>query len=121
MNTNLVADTLYTELAKIHSRVYRNKAATNATYPYVVFFVDNVVDTYPSQNYMIHIDVYDSATSTVRGINTLADSIEALNHTVIHNANITMQLERINRQFVENSDYIEAKYITMQFDCRVYF
>ena len=52
---------------------------------------------------------------------TLADSIQGLGRTVVNNNDLTMQIERISRQFVSADDLTSSKMITMQFSCRVYF
>ena len=52
MDTNKVADTLYTLLSAKHSRVYRNAPPTNAVFPYVVFNSESMSDAYPVMTIM---------------------------------------------------------------------
>jgi len=123
MVTNQVADSLYTILSGIHARVYRNAPPANPTFPYVVFNAESITDTYPSDDYYLYVDVFDSASSSisVRTMEVIADSIYAIGRTVVNNTNLTMQIERISRQFVSADDLTTSKMITMQFSCRVYF
>ncbi len=121
MNTNLVADTLYNALVVKHARVYRNEPPKNPVFPYVVFNVESITDTYPSDDYYVYIDVFDKPSASVRAMETLADDIQSLARTVIYTSDISMQIEKISRQFVSNSDLVVSKMITMQFECRVYF
>ena len=121
MSTNQVADSLYTILSGIHARVYRNAPPSNPIFPYVVYNVESVTDTYPSDDYYVYVDVFDSVNGSVRTMEVIADSIQAIGRTVVNNTDLTMQIERISRQFVSADDLTTSKMITMQFSCRVYF
>lgn len=121
MDTNKMADALYALLTEKHSRVYRNAPPSNAVFPYVVFNAESMSDSFPSDDYYVYIDVFDKPTGSVRQMETLADSIQSLGRTVVNNDNLTMQIERISRQFVSADDLTSSKMITMQFSCRVYF
>lgn len=121
MNTNAVADLLLTELSTKHARVYRNAPPSKPIKPYVVFDVESVMDTYPSHNYYVYIDIFDSPNVAVREISTIADSIEGLCRSVIDSEAINIQIEKINRQFVSSDDLTSSQMIALQFDCRVYF
>lgn len=121
MNTNKVADNLFTLLSGKHSRVYRNAPPSNPTFPYVVFNVETMSDTYPSHDYYVYVDVFDAPQGSVRTMETLADTIQSISRSVINNNDLTMQIEPISRQFVSATDLTTSKMITMQFSCRVYF
>jgi hypothetical protein len=122
MNTNLVADTLYSYLINIHERVYRNAPPKVVTFPYVVFNCESASDTYPSTDYYIYIDIFDDPNGSVRTMEALADSIDAgLNHKVIDNANINIHMLRSVRQFVSNTELTTAKLINLQYQGITYF
>jgi hypothetical protein len=122
MNTNLVADTINTTLSGIHARVYRNQAPASPTFPYVVFNLDSVSDTFPSYEYYCTIRIFDSPSVSVRAMETLADNIyKALDDKVFRATGINMHMKPINRQFVSNDELTTSKMIAIQFDTRVYF
>ncbi len=121
MDTNKVADELYTLLIGIHSRVYRNSAPSDAVFPFVVFNLESVTEVYPSDDYYLYVDVFDSPSGSVRSMETLADSIQLIGRTVINNSSLAIQIEKISRQFISADDLTSSKMITMQFNCRVYF
>ena len=106
MDTNKVADTLYNALIVKHARVYRNEAPREPVFPYIVFHMSSISEAYPSEDYYVDIHVFDSPNAPVRVMEALADEVETLNHNVINTDDLTMQLERISRQFVSNADLI---------------
>lgn len=121
MDTNKVADELYTLLIGIHSRVYRNSAPSDVVFPFVVFNLESVTEVYPSDDYYLYVDVFDSPSGSVRSMETLADSIQSIGRTVINNSSLAIQIEKISRQFISADELTSSKMITMQFNCRVYF
>ncbi len=121
MDTNKVADKLYTLLSAKHARVYRNAPPSSPVFPYVVYNVESITESYPSEDYYVYIDVFDSATGSVRPMETLADSIQSIARTVVSDSDLSMQIEKISRQFISADDLTTSKMITMQFECRVYF
>lgn len=121
MNTNAVADALKILLIAKHPRVYRNAPISNPTFPYVVFNVENITESFPSEDYYVYVDVFDAPTGSVRQMETIADDIQSIARTVYRNENLNMQIEKISRQFVPADDLTSSKMITMQFNCRVYF
>jgi hypothetical protein len=121
MNTNLVADSLLTVLLTKHTRVYRNGPPSNPTFPYVVFDCDSVTDSYPSSEYYIYVNVFDSPTVSVRAMNTIADLIDGIDNTLISNSGLNMHITKVNRQFISNSELTTSKAINLQYSARVYF
>jgi len=122
IDTNLLSDTILDELKKYHPRVYLNKPPQNPTFPYVVYVLDNTLDSNPSEDYYIHIDVYDSENKSVREMNSIADKIDNnMNDLVINNSNINLHFKRENRQFVDNEDLGAKRLITFRYNTRVYF
>jgi hypothetical protein len=121
MNTNLLADKILAFLNTKHSRVYRNKPPKSPTFPYVVFNIIMISDTYPSNDYLINIDIFENTTTSIRAIETLADSIDTLNDLVIKDTGINAHFTRTNRQFVSSSDLIEAQMISIEYTARTYF
>lgn len=122
MNTNLVADTIYTYLSTKHARVYRNAPPSTVTFPYVVFNCENVEDTHPSQDYYLYIDIFDSPSASVRVMETLADTIDTgLNMVILDSSTINIHCLRSLRQFLESSTLTNAKQINLQYSARTYF
>jgi hypothetical protein len=121
MNTNLVADSLLTVLLTKHTRVYRNGPPSNPIFPYVVFDCDSVTDSYPSSEYYIYVNVFDSPTVSVRAMNTIADLIDGIDNTLISNSGLNMHITKVNRQFISNSELTTSKAINLQYSARVYF
>jgi hypothetical protein len=120
MNTNLLADKVLAFLKTKHTRVYRNKPPTTPTFPYVVFNVQSVSDTYPSNDYSVVVDIFEDPHTSVRVIETLADSIDLLNDSVIKDTGINAHFTRTSRQFVDNTDLISAQLISISYTARVY-
>ena len=122
MNVNLVADTLNSALQGLHARVTRNTPPTNPTSPHVVFNVESVTDTYPSNDFYIYVDVIDNPNVSVRAIETLADTIDvALNHQTFDTTQINIHFERILRQYVGKNDLTSLQMIQLQYSARAYF
>jgi hypothetical protein len=122
MDTNKLADTIYSYLITKHARVYRNEAPTGAVFPYVVFDCESVLDTYPSDDYYVYVDIYESPNQNPRAMTTLADSIDlGINHQTFNVDELNAHFTRINRQFVSNAELVSSKMIDIQYSARVYF
>ena len=122
MRSNDIADIIGAKLASKHSRVYRQKAPATKVFPYVVYRVESVGDTYPSEELYVNIDLYEAPTASVRTVETLADSIQAeLNHKVIIENNTNLHFELEQRQSVDAQDLIDAYLINLRFVVRAYF
>jgi len=121
MNTNLVADSLLTVLLTKHTRVYRNTPPSNPTFPYVVFDCESVVDSYPSNEFYIYVNVFDDPNVSVRAMNDIADLIDGIDNTLISNSGLNMHITKVNRQFISNSELTRSKAINLQYAARVYF
>jgi hypothetical protein len=120
MNSNLLADKVLAFLKTKHSRVYRNKPPKAPTFPYIVFHLSSVMDSYPSNDYSVRVDIFESPDKAIRDIETLADNIDTLNDSVIKDTGINAHFTRQNRQFVSSTDLIEAQMISLDFLARVY-
>lgn len=59
------------ELKKVHTNVYYENVPDKATYPYIVYELEQI-----GEQYQLEINVYDKGSSTV-AIETLADEIAA--------------------------------------------
>ena len=122
MRSNDIADIIGAKLAAKHSRVYRQKAPATKVFPYVVYRIESVGDTYPSEELYVNIDLYEANTASVRTVETLADSIQAeLNHKVIIENNTNLHFELEQRQSVDAQDLIDAYLINLRFVVRAYF
>ena len=122
MRSNDIADIIGAKLAAKHSRVYRQKAPATKVFPYVVYRVESVLDSYPSEELYVNIDLYEAPTASVRTVETLADSIQAeLNHKVIIENNTNLHFELEQRQSVDAQDLIDAYLINLRFVVRAYF
>jgi hypothetical protein len=122
MRSNDIADIIGAKLAAKHSRVYRQKAPATKVFPYVVYRIESVGDTYPSEELYVNIDLYEAPTASVRTVETLADSIQAeLNHKVIIENNTNLHFELEQRQSVDAQDLIDAYLINLRFVVRAYF
>ena len=122
MRSNDIADIIGAKLAAKHSRVYRQKAPATKVFPYVVYRIESVGDTYPSEELYVNIDLYEAPTASVRTVETLADSIQAeLNHKVIIENNTNLHFELEQRQSVDAQDLIEAYLVNLRFVVRAYF
>ena len=122
MNTNMIADSVYNYLITKHDRVYRNSAPRSPVFPYVAFRLESVVDNTPSEDFYIHIDVYEDTTTSVRFMETLADSIDSdLNDTVMNTDGFNAHFMREGRQFVDGTELISSQVIFLRYNTRVYF
>lgn len=122
MDTNAVADELATYLETKHARVYRTKAPQSPQLPYIVYRIDTVSNTIPSEDYLMIIDVYEDASNSVREIEDIADAIDfGINHKVIDTEKLNMHFERDIRQYVSSEELISLHMIQLQYTTRIYF
>lgn len=122
MNTNTAADTVLEYLITKHSRCYRNKAPQSPVFPYVVFRIDSGIDSYPSEDLYVNIDIYEDVKNSVRAIEDLADSIDGgLNHTTFNTANLNIQFEREQRQYVPPEELVSTHLVNLRYVVRAYF
>lgn len=125
MNINAVADEVLEYLETKHSRVYRNKAPKEiivngvkipTPFPYVIYKVESVVNTKPSEDLYINIDIYEDVNKSVRGMENLSDLIDNdLNHTVINTDKLNLHFEREQRQYVTPEDLVSTHLINSNF------
>lgn len=122
MNTNAVADEILTYLDSKHSRVYRNKAKQKPEYPYLIYKIESVVNSYPSEDLYLNIDIYEDINTSVRTIEDLADTIDnGLNHTVINTETLNLQFEREQRQYVSPEELVSSHLVNLRYVVRAYF
>ena len=71
---------------------------------YVVYRIDTISNTMPSEDYQMIIDIYEDASKSVREIDDIADAIDSgINHKVIDTEKLNMHFERDIRQYVSIS------------------
>lgn len=122
MNINAVADEVLEYLETKHNRVYRNKAKKNPIFPYVIYRVESVVNSIPSEDLYLNVDVYDDVNKSVRAMEDLADMIDNdLNHQVINTDKLNLHFEREQRQYVTPEDLVSAHLINLRYVVRAYF
>ena len=122
MNTNAVADEVYDYLITKHARVYRNKSPQSPVFPYVVYSVESVIDSYPSEDLYVNVDIYENANESVRTIEDLADTIDnGLNLTVINTEELNLYFNREQRQYVPSQELVSTQLINLRYVVRVYF
>lgn len=122
MDANAVADEVAIYLETKHERVYRTKAQQSPTFPYVVYRIDTIADTFPSDDVVIIIDVYEDAAKSVRGIESIADAIDGgLNHEIIDTPAVNMHFERAIRQYIPEEELMGVHLVQMQYTTRIYF
>ncbi len=122
MNVNAVADAVLAYLETKHSRCYRNKAPQTPVFPYVIFRIDSGIDSYPSEDLYLNIDIYEDANKSVRTIEDLEDLIDAgLNHTTVNSDALSLQFEREQRQYVTPEELVSSHLINLRYVVRVYF
>lgn len=122
MNINGVADEVLKYLETKHTRVYRNKAPQSPIFPYVVYKVESVVNTMPSEDLYLNIDVYEDVNKSVRVMEDLADLIDNdLNHKVINTDILNLHFEREQRQYINPEELVSAHLINLRYVVRAYF
>lgn len=118
---NALADVILTYLSTKHARVYRNRAPQNPVSPYVVFVLQSASDTYPSNDYRLIINIYDDVTTSVRAIETLADTIDAgLNLSVTSNSSLNAHFVKEIRQWSNDSELSGSQLVNLQYVVRTY-
>lgn len=122
MNSNMIADAVYDFLKLKHDRVYRNSSPRSSVFPYVVYQVESVMDNTPSEDFYIHVDIYEDTNESVRVMEDLADLIDNdLNHKVMNKDGFNAHFKRESRQFVDGDELISAQVIFLRYDTRIYF
>ena len=122
MNINKVADEIYKYLITKSTRVYRNSSPQTPIYPYIVYRVDSVINTYPSEDIYLNIDIYEEVVKSVRAIEDLADTIDnGLNLTVINTEELNLYFNREQRQYVPSQELVSTQLINLRYVVRVYF
>lgn len=122
VNSNMIADAIYTFLANKHDRVYRNSAPRSPVFPYVVYRVESVLDSTPSDDFYVHVDIYEDTKKSVRFMEDLADLIDNdLNDTVMNENGFNAHFMREGRQFVDGEELISSQVIFLRYNTRIYF
>ena len=122
MNMNLVADEIYNYLITKHDRVYRNKSPQSPVFPYVVYRIESVMNTHPSEDLYVNVDVYEDSNKSVRGIEDLADTIDKdLNMKVFNTEELNLHFVREQRQYVPAEELVSAHMINIRYAVRAYF
>lgn len=122
MNTNMIADAIYMELSDLHERVYRNSSPQSPQFPYVVYRIESVVDSIPSEDFYIYVDVYDDTNKSVREIEDIADTIDNfLNDAVLNADGFNAHFMRESRQFVDGNELISEQGVFLRYNTRIYF
>lgn len=122
MDMNYAADKVLEFLKEKHAKVYRNRSPQNATFPYVVFRLESVINSYPSEDLYLNIDVYDDVAKSVRTIEDLADTIDNdLNLKVINDNNINLFFDREQRQYIPTEELVGTQAINLRYVVRAYF
>ena len=120
MDSNKVADAILGTLTQ--ERVYRNKPILNPTFPYVVCTLESLNVLEPSTEYYLNVDICEDPNTSVRAIETIADSIQDnLDNKVINNNDLNIHIVIENRQYISNQDLITHQMINIRFVCRCYF
>ena len=122
METNAVADEVAIYLESKHGRVYRTKAPQSPVFPYVVYRLDTIIDTIPSDDFSIIVDIYEDASKSVRNIEDIADAIDnGLNHAVIDTNALNMHFERSIRQYVPEEELMGVHMVQLRGAARIDF
>ena len=122
MRSNDVADIIGDYLKTKHARVHRAKAPSQKVFPYVVYRIESVTDSYPSEDMYLNVDIYEDPMKSIRVVETLADDIDlGLNHSVILGNGLNLQFEREQRQSVDAQDLVEAYLVNIRYVVRGYF
>jgi len=122
VDMNYVADEVLEFLKEKHTKVYRNRSPQNVESPYVVFRLESVINTYPSEDLYLHIDVYDKSERSVRAIEDLADTIDNdLNLKVINDDKLNLFFDREQRQYIPAEELVGTQAINLRYVVRAYF
>lgn len=122
MNINMVSDEVSAYLNEKHLRVYRNRAIKSPEFIYIVYKVESVINTYPSEDLYLNIDIYEDISKSVREMEDLADLIDNdLNHKVIDTEKLNLHFEREQRQYISPEDLVSTHLINLRYVVRAYF
>lgn len=122
MDTNAVADEILKYLETKHERVYRNKRPRTPVFPYIVFRSESVMNSMPSEDFYINIDIFENVNESVRDMESLADAIDnGLNHSVINTEKLNMHFEREIRQYIQDDELVGMHMINLRYTTRIYF
>ena len=130
MNMNVLSDEILDFLKTKHTRVYRNKAPKDVVFPYVLFMVESVTNTMPSEDLYLNVDVYEDVNNSVRDIEDLADFIDGdsnplnpngLNQKIINTDTFNLYFNREARQYVNSEELIGTHLINLRYVVRAYF
>jgi len=122
MKMNDIADQINSYLLTKHSRVYRNRSIQKPVFPYVVFTIDTALNTSPSIDMYLNINVFEDINTSVRTIETLADSIDTmLNDIIITTSTINLHLTLEQRQFIPSDDLVTSQMVNLRYVIRSYF
>lgn len=119
---NLVADEIDDYLITKHDRVYRNKSPQNPVFPYVVYRIESVINTHPSEDLYVNIDVYEEGNKSVRAMEDLADAIDKdLNMSIFNTDTLNLHFVREQRQYVPAEELVSSHMINLRYAVRAYF
>ena len=122
MNLNAVADEVLKYLDTKHSRVYRNKSIQSPAFPYVVFSIESVTNTMPSEDLYLNVDIFDDAKQSVRVMEDLGDLIDnGLNNIVISTDLLNLHFVREQRQYVSGQELVTTQLVNIRYVIRAYF
>lgn len=122
MNMNAVADQILDFLDTKYSRVYRNKAPKEVDFPYIIYKVESVMNTMPSEDLYLNVDIYEDINKSVRDIEDLADSIDNdLNQKIINTEVMNLYFDREARQYNNSEELIGTHLINLRYVIRAYF
>lgn len=122
MDMNSVADKVLFFLQARHARVYRNKSPQKPIPPYIIFRLESVINSYPSEDLYLHLDIYDKSENSVRAIEDLADAIDNdLNLKVMNDAKLNLFFDREQRQYIPAEELVSTHMINLRYVVRAYF
>ena len=114
-------------LASKITRAYKSKAPQDAAFPYAVFYLPNSINTDPSEDFYLDVDVWDDDQDTTV-LENLVDIIDGngdplnptgLHHKTIRADNITATFYRESRSEIEDEDPRLSRR-QLQYSVRVY-
>lgn len=130
MKINALALEIGKYLTTKHTRVYRTKAPVGATLPYIVFRVESVTNSMPSEDCYANIDIFDNNTVSVKAVEDLADTIDGngdklnptgLNQLIINTADFNAYFDREIRQFDNSEELVGVHLINLRYTAQTYF
>lgn len=116
---NELIKVIYSELRKIHSRVYQCEADEKAEYPFITFNVQNGVKTDIRHDDILVIEVWDINEDTSE-IESMADDIERLDLKCINTDKISTVFYRETRSNSTRADD-EAYCRELRFETQTYY